>query len=116
MRCLAAGYEERRRQRQRWRCCGDVQVPVANQIVGDGVLVDCGGGGLWAVARPVQVPESAQNETTSVPAARTQCQRVLNHRQRTAGRPRPTQRLQVHGVGTQLQYRHRVQRRRRHRR
>lgn len=114
MRCLAAGYEERRRQRRRWRCCSGVQVSVADQTVGDGVPDGCGGR-LRPVARTVQVSESSQNETTSVPAARTQRQRVLDHRQRTAGRPCPAQRLQVHGIGTQLQCGYRVQRRRRHR-
>lgn len=116
MRCLAAGYEERRRQR-RWRCCGGVQVPVAVHVDSDGVYV--GGGrrrGLRPVARPVQVPEPAQNEAAGVPAARAQRQRELDHRQRAAGRPGPAQRFQVHGAGAQLQRGHRVQRRRGHRR
>lgn len=115
MRCLVAGYEERRRQRQRWRCCGGVlQVPAAVHAHADGVL-DGGGGGrrgrLRAVARPVQIPEPAQDEAAGVPAARAQRQRTVHNRQRAAGRPRPAKRLQIHGVGAQLQRGHRVQRR-----
>lgn len=123
MRCLAARYEEGRwrqqQRRRRWRCCGGVllQIPVAVHADADGVL-DGGGrrGRLRTVARPVQVPEPAENETAGVPTARAQCQRTVYNRQWAAGRPRPAKRLQVHGVGAQLQCGHRVQRRGGHRR
>lgn len=115
MRCLAAGYEER--WQRRWRCCGGVKVPVAIHAYPDGVHLSGGRRRrLRPVARPVQVPESAQNETASVPAARAQRERVLDHSQRTTGGTGPTQRLQIHGTGAQLQCRHRIQRRRGHRR
>lgn len=116
MRCLAAGYEERRRQRRRWRNCYGggvgVQVLVAVDVDVDGACngSDRGSGGLWPVARPVQVPEPAQDEAVGVPAARAQRQRVLDHRQWPVRGTSPTKRLQVHGAGTQLQCRYRVQR------
>lgn len=114
MRCLAAGYEERRRRR--WRCCGGVQIPV--EVYVDVDCVHDGGcrcGGLRPVAGSVQVPEPAKNEAARVSATRAQRQRVLNHRQRTTRGSGPAQRLQVHGASTQLQRGHRVQRRRGHR-
>lgn len=121
MRCLAAGYEERRWQRQqqrqqKWRnCCGGgvgVPVPVAVDVDVDGACdgIGWGCGGLWPIARPVQVPEPAQDETAGVPTARAQRQRVLDHRQRPVGGTHPAKRLQVYGAGTQLQCRYRVQR------
>lgn len=111
MRCLAAGYEERRRRR--WRCCGGVQVSVAVHVYADGVRDGCGRSRkLWSVARSIEVPEPAQDETVGIPATRTQRQRVLDHRQRTGRRTDPAQRLQIHGASPQLQRGHRVQRRR----
>lgn len=118
MRCLSAGYEERRqwRQRRRWRCCGGVWVQVAVvHVHADGVHDNYLRGGLRPVARPVQVPEPAQDETAGVPTARAQRQRVLHHGKWPSGGPDPAQRLQVHGAGAQLQRGHRVQRRRRYR-
>lgn len=114
MRCLAAGYEERRRRR--WRCCGGVQIPVEVHVDADCVCdVGSRGGRLRPVAWPVQVPEPSEDEATGVSATRAQRQRVLNHRQRTTRGTGPAERLQVHGAGTQLQRGHRVQRRRGHR-
>lgn len=119
MRCLPAGYEERRRQRRRWRCCsGGVQhLPVAVHVDADGVHIDGGRRrrqcrGLRPVARTVQVPEPTQDEAASVPAARAQRERKLDHGQWPAGGPGSAQRFQVHGAGAQLQRGHRVQRRR----
>lgn len=115
MRCLAAGYEERRRRL--WRCCGGVQIPVEVHLIdADGVRDGAGlRGGLRPVARSVQVPEPAEDEAAGVPAARAQRQRVIHNRQWPARGSGPAQRLQVHGAGTQLQRGHRVQRRRGHR-
>jgi len=115
MRCLAAGYEERRRQRRRCTCYGggvQIQVPVAIDVDVDGVRYGNGRwrGGLWTVARTLEVPEPAQDETAGVPATRTQRQRVLDNGQWPVGGPSPTERFPVHGVGAQLQRGYRVQR------
>lgn len=116
MRCLAAGYEDRRRRWRRWRNRYGggvgVQAPVAIHVDVDGARNnrDRRRGGLRPVARPVQVPEPAENEAAGVPAARAQRQRVLDHRKRAVRGTGAAQRFQIHGVGAQLQRRHRVQR------
>jgi len=114
MRCLAAGYEERRRRR--WRCCGGVQIPVEVYVDADCVRDGSGRGRrLRPVTWPVQVPKPSKDETSGISATRAQRQRVLHHRQRATRGSDPAERLQVHGAGTQLQRGYRVQRRRGHR-